>query len=76
MTTLFHSSRDLLGALEVGDDATSNTHDGGPSRPLQFFEVADENVSSLACAGFLFDFPYYGTHPVGFVNGKNHEDGL
>ena len=27
MATLFHSSRDLLGALEVGDNTASNAHD-------------------------------------------------
>ncbi len=63
---------DLIGA-SVGRALWS---DGGPSRPLQFFEVVDESVSSLACAGFLFDFPYYDTHPVGLVDGENHKDGL
>ena len=27
MATLFHSSRDLLGALQVGDNTTGNAHD-------------------------------------------------
>lgn len=29
--------------------------DGGPARPLQFFEVKDDAIPNLVCGGFLFD---------------------
>jgi len=42
---------DLIGA-SVGRALWS---DGGPAKPLQFFEVKDDVIPNLVCSGFLFD---------------------
>lgn len=41
---------DLIGA-SVGRALWS---DGGPAKPVQFFEVPDTAIPDLACAGFAF----------------------
>lgn len=48
-----------LGTFEVADFRSALPgralwSDGGPARAFQFFEVADESVSGLACAGYRF----------------------
>jgi hypothetical protein len=54
-----HQAEAILsaGTFQAGDLIGTNIgralwSDGGPARSFQFFEVADERISSLVCIGF------------------------